>query len=464
MIPAERPQPWSVRRRLLALLLAPVAALLVTGLLLNYLSGIGPLRSALDRALAGSALVVAAHLAVGPDGGVTVELPAPVQAALRSAGGGALRHAVYDADGHWLAGDRALPPPVPARAPGEAWFADGSAAGEALRIAWLPATVGGRPVIVASAEPAGGRARATLYLLTATLTVDALLVFTILALVVLGVRRGLQPLLALRDRLAARSASELEPLDPHSVPAEVRTLVAALNALFERVRAADEAQQKFHADAAHQVPTPLAGIQAQIELLERDPAAAPLAARIGALHAGVRRLAHTAHQLLTLARAGGSATLPRDFRPLELRSLLEQAVGEQLDRALAKGIDLGLEAEAVSISGVDWLLRELIGNLLDNALKYTPGGGRVTLRCGAQPAGAYLEVEDDGPGIPLALRSQVAQRFQRAAATGGSGSGLGLAIVGDIAALHAARLSIGAGAGERGTRVRVDFGARGGAR
>jgi len=321
--------------------------------------------------------------------------------------------------------------------------------------------VDGRRLIVAAAEPARARARTTLYLLTATLTVDTLLVITILALVLLGVRRGLQPLLALGDRLATRSASELEPLDPQSVPAEVRTLVAALNALFERVRAAANSQQKFLADAAHQVRTPLAGIQAQLELLERDPAAAPLAERIGALHAGVRRLAHTAHQLLTLARAGNSATLPRDFRPVDLGVLVTATVTEQLDRALGKGLDLGAEAAPASVHGVEWLLRELLGNLVDNALKYTPRGGSVTLRCGSQPQGAFLEVEDDGPGIPPPQRAQIAQRFHRTAGAGGSG--LGLAIVSDIAALHGARLSIGAGAADRGTKIRVDFGARGAA-
>jgi two-component system sensor histidine kinase TctE len=460
MIPLlDRAGPWSVRRRLLALLLAPVAVLLVTGLLLNYLAGIGPVRAAFDRSLAAAALIIAAHVSVAADGSVNQELPVDADRALLAAGLRPTRIAVLDGNGQRLAGDAAMT--RPAAAPGSAAtnprFGDASVGGERLRIAWYRFEAGGRPLIVAVGEPARLRERASLYVVTATLTVDALLLLTILGLVLLGVRRGLQPLLALRDRLAARSARELEPLDPHSVPAEVRALVGALNALFLRVRAAADAQQTFLADAAHQIRTPLAGMQAQLELLARAPAAAPVRDRIEALQASVRRLARTSHQLLTLARAESSATHARDFRPVELARLVEESAGAQLDRALAEGIDLGGEAQPATVTGVEWLLRELLNNLVDNALKYTPRGGVVTLRCGAVPGGAYLEVEDDGPGIPTAERPRVVQRFHRIAGTAGGGSGLGLAIVSDIAALHGARFALGPGAGGAGTRARIDF-------
>ena len=460
----ERAEPWSVRRRLLALLLAPVAVLLVTGLVLNYLAGIGPLRAALDRSLASSALLLVSHLGPAADGGLSLTLPPELEETLRL--GQPPRIAVFDPDGRRLHGDPSLPSPAALKVVHggpEPMFADASVGGEPLRVAVLATALAGRPLVVVAAEPARARSRLTLYLLTATLTIDALLVITILALVVLGTRRALQPVLALRDRLAARSASELEPLDPQSVPAEARTLVVALNTMFERVRNAGEAQQRFLADAAHQVRTPLAGIQAQLELLERDPAALPVRERLAALQQGVRRLGHTAHQLLTLARAGSAATLVRNFRPVELQTLVGEVVTAQLDRALAKGVDLGAETQPAPVHGVEWLLRELLDNLTDNALKYTPAGGSVTLRCGALSGGAFLEVEDDGPGIPPAERSRAAQRFHRAPGATASGSGLGLAIVSDIAALHGARLTIAAGTLERGARVRVEFSARGGA-
>ena len=336
-------------------------------------------------------------------------------------------------------------------------FGDAMLAGEQVRVVWYALDLDGRATSVAVAEPTRARDRPTRALLTATLIVDILQLIAIPLLVVVGVRLGLKPLLALRDHMAARSARELEPLDSRSVPVEAHTLVDSLNALFGRVRAAAESQQKFVADAAHQVRTPLAGIQAQLELLEHDPQAAPLRDRIQLVGEGIRRLGHTAHQLLTLARAESAATLARDFRRVDLPELIAEAVTMQLDRALAKGIDLGAEAAPVRVTGVGWLLRELINNLLDNALNYTPRGGLVTLRCGTRGTGAFLEVEDDGPGIAATERPLVIARFHRSPASEGTGTGLGLAIVSDVADVHGAKLVIESGASGRGTCVRIEF-------
>jgi two-component system sensor histidine kinase TctE len=172
---------------------------------------------------------------------------------------------------------------------------------------------------------------------------------------------------------------------------------------------------------------------------------------------GIRRLGHTAHQLLTLARAESSVTLAKDFRRVDLPTLIEEAVTLQLDRALAKRIDLGAEAAPVAVNGVGWLLRELLNNLVDNALNYTPAGGVVTLRCGVRNGSAFLEVEDDGPGIPATERPHVTARFHRAPVAEGTGTGLGLAIVSDVVLVHGGTLAIDSGAGGRGTRVAVTF-------
>jgi two-component system sensor histidine kinase TctE len=377
-----------------------------------------------------------------------------VLAFLRRDGPRALRYAVTGEDGALLAGEPGVPL---APAGGNPAFGHGVLHDQPVRVATFRTAVAGRAIRVSVAENVSWRESTARYFIASTLARDALQLIVLVLLVLLGVRQGLRPLLALRDRLAARSAGELEPLDESSVPAELRTLVGALNGLFARVRAATAAQQEFVAAAAHQLRTPLAGMQAQLELLERDPAAQAVRERIRALRDGVKRLAHTANQLLALARAEDSATLARDFRAVDLSVLIEDAVTAQLDRALAKGIDLGAETAAATVTGVEWLLRELLANLIDNALTYTPAGGVVTLRCGAADGGVYLEVEDDGPGIPPEERPRVVERFQRAAGAGGSGSGLGLAIVSDIVALHRARFELGEGAGGRGTRARVEF-------
>jgi len=180
---------------------------------------------------------------------------------------------------------------------------------------------------------------------------------------------------------------------------------------------------------------------------------------IGVLE-GTRRLSHTANQLLALARAEPTATAAVDFGDVDLRELAEEAVAKHFDRALRQRIDLGVEAARAKARGSAWLLREMLANLVDNALAYTPADGRVTVRCGLTadtPAQSYVEVEDDGPGIPPDQRARVTARFYRAPGTSGDGCGLGLAIVDEIVRGHHARLDIGNGANDRGTRVRVTF-------
>jgi len=456
-------RPASVARRLLALLLVPLGGLLLLALLFDYLVVVGPMRTTFDRSLADAAVVLAAYVREAPGGSVTLELPRPVAAQLAEAQGSRPRYALYAPDGRLLTGDRRVPAPAAAARPGDGFsFATtllGS--GERMRIVWYRFTAGSRGFTLAVAEPIADREDATRPLVTATLTLDVLQLVAVVAFVLIGVRRGLRPLLEFRDELASRAARELEPLDEGRVPLELKPLVASLNALLARVRAAAEAQQKFVADAAHQLRTPLAGMQAQLELLERDADALPVRDRVRAVREGLKRLAHTAHQLLTLARAEGSATLERDFVAVDLPGLIEQAVTQHLDRALGKRIDLGAETAPAAVRAVEWLLRELVNNLLDNALNYTPAGGVVTLRCGPLAEGAFLEVEDDGPGIPPEERPRVVERFHRAAGTAGVGSGLGLAIVSDIVALHGARFELGSGHGGRGTRARVEFRAQG---
>ena len=137
---------------------------------------------------------------------------------------------------------------------------------------------------------------------------------------------------------------------------------------------------------------------------------------------------------------------------------VEQLVEHNIDRAVTAGLDLGADAQTAQVTGDAWLLEDLLGNLVDNALKYTPAGGHVTVRCGVEQAQPFLEVEDDGPGIAEQERLRVRERFYRLPGSPGSGCGLGLAIVDEIARAHCATLSIGNGAFGRGTRMQVRFG------
>lgn len=275
-----------------------------------------------------------------------------------------------------------------------------------------------------------------------------------------AVRRALRPLLQLKDAVEGRSPRDLSPLDAAGSPDEVRPLVRSLNRLFDMVNAQAESQRRFVADAAHQLRTPLAGLQAQVEawaLTEQDTITLR-ADQIRKLRDATRRTSQLATQLLALSRADARSSLAEPAQPVALKPLCEQVLEEFLDAATARQIDLGLEVEDVQVKGYAWLLRELLANLVDNAVRYTQPSGHVTLRCGLrQVTGsdrtqAFLEVEDDGPGVPEHERARLLERFYRRPGTPGDGNGLGLAIADEISRVHRSQLQLGAGAHGRGLR------------
>lgn len=298
-----------------------------------------------------------------------------------------------------------------------------------------------------------------------------------------AVRRALRPLLELKEAVERRSPRDLSALDPQASPDEVRPLVLSLNRLFGLVNAQAESQRRFVADAAHQLRTPLAALQAQVEAWAqtvnrggqadwRDRSAPTgdlgpaqgaseitlSADQINKLRNAARRTSQLANQLLALSRADARSSQTQPMQRVDLKQLCEVQLENHLDAAAGKGIDLGMDCAPAHVSGHAWLLRELLGNLVDNAIKYTPMEGRVTLRCGvlANTQGAmqvFLEVEDDGPGVPEAERSKVLERFYRVPGTQGDGNGLGLAIAEEIARAHLGQLRFESGAGGRGLRV-----------
>ena len=299
-----------------------------------------------------------------------------------------------------------------------------------------------------------------------------------------AVKRALRPLLELKDAVEHRSPGDLSVIDVQASPEEVRPLVQSLNRLFDLVNAQAESQRRFVADAAHQLRTPLAGLQAQVEAWAqavnrggladwRDRSAGAGEAgsahetvsitlgadQINKLRSATRRTSQLANQLLALSRADARTFDAQPLHRVDLKELCETMLEAHLDRAQAKRIDLGLDARAVHVTGHEWLLRELLGNLLDNALKYTPEGGAVTLRCarGVDDGAPFLEVEDDGPGIPVEERRRVLERFYRVPGTSSEGNGLGLAIADEIARVHRSQLIVGSGSSGRGTRITLLF-------
>jgi len=278
----------------------------------------------------------------------------------------------------------------------------------------------------------------------------------------LAVRHALKPLLELKEAVERRSPRDLSPLDEGPTPDEVRPLVRSLNRLFALVNAQSDSQRRFIADAAHQLRTPLAALQSQVEAWAHaadDQGVRLQADDVRRMRDATRRTSQLAHQLLALSRADAHALHGRPGAPVDLKQLCDAMIEMHFAHAADRQVDLGLDCSPASRVGQEWLIREMLSNLVDNAVKYTPAGGSVTVRCRTQEGGsALLEVEDDGPGVAPGERSRVLERFYRVRGTGGEGNGLGLAIAEEIARSHGSRLRLAAGAGGRGLRVSAVFG------
>jgi len=260
------------------------------------------------------------------------------------------------------------------------------------------------------------------------------------------VGRGLRPLEQLAREVGTRRADALSALPAEEVPEEARPLVLALNDLLHRLEQAMRAQRAFVADAAHELRTPLAALQIQLQLTERAGDDSARQAALGELRAGLQRATHLVQQLLTLARQEPGADASTTFAPVVLADIARQGLTDHASLADARQIDLGADTldEGAVVHADPAALRTLIGNLIDNAIRYTPPGGRVDVTVftdrSSSPASHWLCVSDSGPGIPPDERERVLDRFYRRAGVEHSGSGLGLAIVRSIAERHGASL------------------------
>lgn len=377
---------------------------------------------------------------------------------------GATGYSVSSLDGQLLLGDAWLPPMNPSTAEPE--FMSLTLGGVTYRVVAQRMRTAAGELIVQLADGSGIRQQWARTVVNSVLLPNLLLMAVAAVWVRWAVRRALRPLVELKAAVEHRSPRDLSPLAAHVTPTEVRPLVHSLNRLFAMVNAQAEAQRRFVADAAHQLRTPIAALQAQVEAwglaarqVETGGSMRLPVEQVIRLRAACRRTSQLANQLLALSRADATTAASQSMQRVDLRALCEAVLAQHLDAALARHIDLGLEVQPVQIDGYEWLLRELLVNLVDNALRYSPANGTVTLRCGHQGGQAWLAVEDNGPGIAPDERSRVLQRFYRLPGTTAEGSGLGLAIADEIARAHSAQLVLDTGPGGKGLRVSVLFSA-----
>jgi two-component system sensor histidine kinase TctE len=445
----------SIKRRLFALLLVPSVLVLAAGTLSDYFSAVTPIREAYDQSLIDGALAVAANVRLDASDRPVLTLPPEAVAILRADSSDAVYYRVSDSTGELIAGDASLPEAP--RSNTNPSRADAIYLGEPIRvISYRTYTNAGR-LTISVAETTHKRDGVRRNILSSALAVDFMELGLVFALIGIGARLALSPLREVQEQIAQRSARDLAPLPLDRVPLEIRGIVGTLNRLFNTVSESATAQRRFLESAAHQLRTPLTGIQAQLELMAADEADVSKQQRLTFILDAARRLTHTTQQLLTLARSEEAANLRWEFAEVSLPLIVENIVADRLAAADLAGVDLGAEIAPASVKGVGWLLSEAVGNLANNAIAHSPSGAQVTVRCGTERGAPFIEVTDSGVGVPPEERDRVFERFVRGSNARGSGSGLGLAIVREVAQLHGASIDIDAGPNGKGTRVTLRF-------
>lgn len=380
--------------------------------------------------------------------------------------------------GELLAGDGSLLVPPGPHVGAGVQFRDDILGEEPVRVAhlWLAGHEDDEDsgALVQVAETMGKRSQLATDIIKGVILPQFVILPLAVLLVWFALARGIRPLAELQQRIRKRESTDLSPLSEGDVPDEVAPLVAAINDLLQRLDSGIATQRQFLADAAHQLKTPLAGLRMQAELAARqidsgdtDPVSMKHSLRQIAV--STQRAAHTVNQLLAMARAEHTAQVLRKTL-VDLGAVTRAVVRDFVPRAIERHIDLGYEGPdthgQARLLGEPVLLGELVRNLVDNALQYTPAGGAVTARVVPDPFGqvVVLQVEDTGPGIAVAEREAVFRPFYRALGTQVDGSGLGLAIVREIAQRHGAEITLedararsGATAATPGTRFTVRF-------
>nr|WP_315395275.1 sensor histidine kinase N-terminal domain-containing protein [uncultured Duganella sp.] len=435
-------------------MLAPLLLLWPMSIAITYLVAKSIANQPFDHALEDSVTVLAQQVR-SVDGKIIKTLSGSARDILRADDVDNVYFQIHGPSGEHIDGDRDLPAPQlddeDRQRAGGVRFRNDTMHGTPVRVAYSYVRlepVGGdapRLALVQVAETLEKRAQLANEIIKGVILPQFIILPIVLALVWFALARGLSPLAQLQERIRARGSDDLSPIASNDVPEEISPLVRSLNEMLARLSLSIEMQKRFIADAAHQMRTPLAGMRMQSELALRQTDSGEIHRSLEQLAKSSQAATRLVNQLLALARAENQPQAGTAMLPLELSELARSAVQDWVQASFSHRIDLGYEAPPapVHIVGDPTMLRELLSNLIDNALRYTPAGGSVTVRVrGNAGEPGYLEVEDTGPGIAKAERERVFERFYRILGHSAEGSGLGLAIVREIAQQHGAEVDI----------------------
>jgi len=409
--------------------------------------------AAYDRALAG-ALKSIDHNISTASGGLALEQPYLMLEFFELTANGSVFYRVATEDGLAEIGNPGLPLPAHPLASGQPEFFYADYDGVPVRVAALARPMdpplytnkGGR-VIVQVAESLETRQKFLHEALVRSVERDLAVVLLAVLIVIWTVLSALRPLERVEEEIQSRPADDLRPVAASEVPAEVLPLIEAINRHTGRFEAQARVQRQFLDDASHQLRTPLSVLRTQTAYALREDDPQEVRSVLLAMQEGLDRAVRTTNQMLALARAKDASVAEGGLQvePVDLVELAHAVARTFLPAARAGQIDLGLDVPEgpVRVQAAEWMLREALSNLLDNALRYSGQGGMVTISAGSDGASAWIAVEDSGPGMSATDIAQASVRFRRGAAgKNTAGAGLGLAIVGTIVSVHGATLAL----------------------
>jgi len=460
MLPARR---FSLRKRVAWRLIPPLAIILLLNAFWAYTSAMDAANRAYDRSLTASLKSIAESIhATG--GRISVDIPYSALDIFESGAQERVYYAIIGSGGVRITGYDDLQPPVAGAAVDAPLVVDMNYREQPIRLASLtkrlydPELVGGDSVTVLFAETTEARTRLAFSLFMESLRPQLVLIAVGLLLVVIVLKTAFRPLVDLRDSIRQRNEEDLTPVSPSNVPNELLPLIDAINYHMGRLGKLLQARRRFLADAAHQIRTPLTVLGAQAEYGQRQSDPEEMRRTFSSVVGTIRSTHRMANQMLTLARAEPANGLIHEIARLDFAELVRDAAGELATLAQKKNIDLSFEGPALSvfIDGNATMLKEMVSNLVDNALRYTQEQGHVTLEIARTESSVVLRIVDDGPGVPEIEREKVFQRFYRILGHGDAdGSGLGLAIVREICWAHRGQIMLGDGRDGHGLAVEI---------